>query len=320
MTLKVSQYSNQFNEDSRFALSIDPIAESLAAFELIKDSETQRWIMASPVSIAIILLHLMLDDVLPKTETSQKESMQWHIIIQPKQAILCENILLKYCQMRSVKVIHDKSQMRDTQDSMLLMAVNLERSSFALYKPKFQLPRNSPSLPQPMPTTSPFSLNLKILDNNKDFNGLKKAPTLTISDFSNNGSSKKEEPDLDYSYDSICVCILLAQLHSRAQKDGVLSLFDQSNRNSLISIIIADAIANEKQNIFKNSIENNQKTMAYKNFASLLINEVTWKDVFSKLNCFQEEIHADKLTYLPHFRYPCKKPFLNLLPSESETE
>ena len=60
--------------------------------------------------------------------------------------------------------------------------------------------------------------------------------------------------------------------------------------------------------------------MAYRNFASLLINEVTWKDIFSKLNCFQEEIHADKLAYLPHFRYPCKKPFLNLLPSESETE
>ena len=40
MTLKVSQYSNHFNEDSRFALSIDPIAESLATFELIKDGET----------------------------------------------------------------------------------------------------------------------------------------------------------------------------------------------------------------------------------------------------------------------------------------
>ena len=114
---------------------------------------------------------------------------------------------------------------------------------------------------------------------------MKKAPTLTISDFSNNESNSSDEPDTDYCFDSICVCILLAQLHSRAQKDGIMSLFDQGNRNSLISIIIADAIANEKQNIFKNAIDNTQQTMTYKNFATLIINELTWQDIFSKLNC-----------------------------------
>ena len=91
--------------------------------------------MASPVSIAIILLHLLLDYVLPKADI--KESMQWHIIVQPKNSVVCESILLKYCQMRSVKVVHDKSQLKDTHESMLLMAFNLETNAFAMYKPKF---------------------------------------------------------------------------------------------------------------------------------------------------------------------------------------
>ena len=107
------------------------------------------------------------------------------------------------------------------------------------------MPRNSPSIPHPIPTTSPFTLSLKILDNNKDFSAVKKVPSLTISDFSQPERSCSSEPEIDYCYDSVCVCILLAQLHSRAQKDGVVSLFDQTNGNSLISIIIAEAVANE---------------------------------------------------------------------------
>ena len=107
--------------------------------------------MASSASIAVILLHLLLDEVLPKNETQTQESRQWHILIQPKRAILCEPILQKYCDMRSVKVLQDVNQMKDAKESLLLMAVDLEKSSFAIFKPKFQLPRKSPSLPSPSP-------------------------------------------------------------------------------------------------------------------------------------------------------------------------
>ena len=74
MALKVSQNTNQFTEDIRFALCIDPIAENIAVFEVIKNQNLRKWQMASTVSITVLLLHIMLDEVLPKNETQSQES------------------------------------------------------------------------------------------------------------------------------------------------------------------------------------------------------------------------------------------------------
>ena len=102
----------------------------------------------------------------------------------------------------------------------------------------------------------------------------------TVSQLSKQSTEEEQESEIVLCYDSIAISILLAQLHARAQQDGVLSLFDQSDQNSLISLIVADALANQKQNIFKQRIENSLTYMSYKNFATLILNEVTWKQVF----------------------------------------
>ena len=91
--------------------------------------------MASPVSITIILLHLLLDEVLPKNETDR--DCQWHIFIRPYNAIICEPILQKYCDLRSIKVLQDITQVKEERESRLLMTVDLERNAFAIFKPKF---------------------------------------------------------------------------------------------------------------------------------------------------------------------------------------
>ena len=136
MALKVSQGSNSFTDEIDFAMAIDPIAESIGVYEVVKSQGLRRWQMASPASIAITLLHLLLDEVLPKNETDR--DCQWHIFIRPRNAILCEPVLQKYCDMRSVKVLHDASQMRDhSRESRLLMTVDLERGAFAVFKPRF---------------------------------------------------------------------------------------------------------------------------------------------------------------------------------------
>ena len=68
MALKVTQDSSQFTEDVNFAMAIDPIAESVAVFEIVKNQSLRKWQMASPVSLAVVLLHLLLDEVLPKND------------------------------------------------------------------------------------------------------------------------------------------------------------------------------------------------------------------------------------------------------------
>ena len=49
--------------------------------------------------------------------------------------------------------------------------------------------------------------------------------------------------------------------------------------------------------------------MSYKNFATLILNEVTWKQVFYQFNGDLDEIEAAKLPYLSKFKYPSKKTY-----------
>ena len=43
MALKVSQHSNSFTEDTSIAMAIDPIAESVGVFEVVKNDGMRRW-------------------------------------------------------------------------------------------------------------------------------------------------------------------------------------------------------------------------------------------------------------------------------------
>ena len=58
--------------------------------------------------------------------------------------------------------------------------------------------------------------------------------------------------------------------------------------------------------------------MSYRNFATLILNDVTWKQVFSEFHVSFGEIEFSKLAYMPKFKYPSKKAYCCPLPTDSE--
>ena len=95
-----------------------------------------------------------------------------------------------------------------------------------------------------------------------------------------------------------------------------MSLFDQSDKNSLVSQLIVDALSSQSQNIFQQKIENSLTHLSYRNFASLIINDVTWKQVFSQIKSNQSAVDSARLRHLPKFKYPSKKAYQCPFPTD----
>jgi hypothetical protein len=111
------------------AIGIDPIAEAISVFEKISVLSRHQWTMASTASIAILLIHTLIQDVF---QTSSFANSTWYVLIEPKGLAICEPILKTYCDLIQVELLTPDI---DPKEKKLLLRVDMERNAFGVFKP-----------------------------------------------------------------------------------------------------------------------------------------------------------------------------------------